>query len=759
MVLLLLANGRVLAQPKSGYSYVNVTKQTTGGPVEPGDILEIRFSVHIPWGYNTTAKPLLKENGSGLVYNVRYVDMLPTNTAIVAGSTLNIITNEGVVVKSYTQNPNDNDAGAYKSSATKDPDEFNIKINLGRNPGKTDRNTIESSVGSSFINVKNRTPDGHAPKWFTGHLFATAFRVRVTGNYGDVVTMGQAQFKWSADGVNEKNSGVSTYTVMIARPTAFCTNTIGTNFAEEYGGTFGSGNTQVRSTNLAIPITGYRFIVNSELNDNPPAQPVDDGMYSIVKNLSPNNSTNPTSGVKMFGTWDIIGDHTGTNNNVGNPAPAKNTTAGYMLVVNSDYVTNEAYRQNISGLCPNTTYEFSAWVRNVCKGCHWDSLLATPSGWGVRPNLTWVIDGIDQYSTGEINYNSKWIKKGFVFTTGGSQNNAMFSIRNNAQGGGGNDWVMDDITIATCQPDLTMRPYGNTVICYGNPSSFDAEVKSVFNNYTYWRWEISTNGGATWAPETDPGSSGIGTPTLVSGQYTYIVPHPTFIGDETTHGNMIRLRIGTTSDNLNDPNCSFLATTTVVVMVNNCTWVLNADITQFKAQQTNNGVALRWEAVNEKPGLSYVIEKSHDQQHWTKLSETSSIGSGNSNTYTSLDPNVVDQVTYYRINMVYEGNSKYAKQLTLQPDQNRLNALAIRNVLNPFRDQIPVEFSVPANGDMQVTLYDLYGKAVKIVNWKVTKGVNKMILGETSVLPAGTYILMMRFNDQVAQRKLIKMNQ
>ena len=72
----------------------------------------------------------------------------------------------------------------------------------------------------------------------------------------------------------------------------------------------------------------------------------------------------------FYGFWDIIGDHTGAANPVdGNLTNARRQTGGYMLVVNAAYPTGEAYRDTIKNVCPNTYYEFSAWIRNICGKC------------------------------------------------------------------------------------------------------------------------------------------------------------------------------------------------------------------------------------------------------------------------------------------------------------------------------------------------------------------------------------------------------
>ena len=73
----------------------------------------------------------------------------------------------------------------------------------------------------------------------------------------------------------------------------------------------------------------------------------------------------------MFGGfWDIIGDHTGALNPLkGNLPVTPGQPGGYMLVVNAAFTTGEVYRDTIKNVCPNTYYEFSAWVRNICGVC------------------------------------------------------------------------------------------------------------------------------------------------------------------------------------------------------------------------------------------------------------------------------------------------------------------------------------------------------------------------------------------------------
>ncbi|MCB4800361.1 hypothetical protein LG649_16050, partial [Tamlana sp. PT2-4] len=59
-----------------------------------------------------------------------------------------------------------------------------------------------------------------------------------------------------------------------------------------------------------------------------------------------------SSNTNWFG-WHIIPDHTPGDSN------------GRMLIINADFTAGEFYQTTVSGLCENTTYEFSSWMINL----------------------------------------------------------------------------------------------------------------------------------------------------------------------------------------------------------------------------------------------------------------------------------------------------------------------------------------------------------------------------------------------------------
>ena len=731
-----------LPRVRFGNSYVNISKKTTGGVVEPGDTLEIRMTIH--------------HSVAATMTNLRFVDNIPTNTAMLTGisDSIKIITNEGLSYKGYSLAAGD-DAATYVASPA--PGQYNIRMNVGfgaSNPGIPFDNSATESVSATGTMLNSDRPRGGS-----GLLFATAYRVVVTGAIGDTVVLNPAQFLY-ANGGGDTTLTATPYKILITDPLTLCTNSIGVNSAAEFGGTFGSGTTLNRPTDLTVPIAGYSFV-----NDMNFYNAVGDGRYGIVKNMSPRNSTNrnanriPFCGVlpyddpfncnnRMYTHWYIDGDHTGTNDATGNLPPAETTNSGYMLMVNADYVASEVYNQTINNLCPDTYYEFSGWFRNICATCGVDSVNVQTYNPGVYPNLSFSLNGLDYYSTGEID-TLGWLKKGFVFRTGPSQTSATFAIRNNSQGGGGNDWVLDDISVATCTPNLNLVPVGNTNQCYGDQVDMACDVISFFDNYIYYQWQVSHDDGVTF---TDTLAMGTGVPVASAGSYVYNAAFPSFIADSAQHMVQYRIRVATSPANLFG-GCSFFNSARIIVMVDNCQWVLKTNLLSFKASLVNKHGLLKWQTANESAATSFDVQKSTDGNRFVTIGNVR--GFESKQAYSFTDPEALNGFAYYRIVMKEGGKQKISKTEFLNTSDF---SYAIMSVVNPFNDVLSFELTSPQKVTATIVISDAHGKTVKSVKQPLAKGINDVRVTDLGSLTSGTYILQVLTSDGIKSRRIVKLH-
>ncbi len=189
-----------------------------------------------------------------------------------------------------------------------------------------------------------------------------------------------------------------------------CTGTLGIPIVNE---DFGKG---ISNISLAQVNPNASTTLQAKNGDCP-----NDGWYNISS----------TTGSNCFGTWATSGDHTG---------------GGRMMIINADITPSEFYKLSVD-LCSNTTYEFAIWIQNICNN-------------GILPEIEFIIyDATSNQlnapgqTTGGIPF-GKWERKSILFTTPPNTSKATLILKNIASGGGGNDLAIDDITFASCSPEI-----------------------------------------------------------------------------------------------------------------------------------------------------------------------------------------------------------------------------------------------------------------------------------------------------------------
>lgn len=737
IVLLLVADAATAQTVDYGKSYINTTKGAAGGTMETGDILQIRATFVVK---------------SGTLDSCGFFDNIPAGTTYVPGS-LSVLTNEGKIYKSFTDAPGD-DCGWISGST--------VNINLGYN-------TAAGKQATAFRRGQIKNSD--KPSFYGGTcIMVASYKIKITASLGSQVNIGGGYVTYKSSLGLVVSNTFPMDNVAIFTNYGLCANSVGANaLGTESNGTFGFGKNKNRGTSANVP-PSYTYAPFAANNPN-------DYYYGISNNTSTAGAGYSTSNAwaipdpsatshRVFSVWDIIGDHTGAvNAALGNP-PADTVgknNGGYMLVINASYRIDSAFYQTITGLCPNTYYEFSLWIRNICSKCGCDSngkgatggagYIPTAAGdsSGVKPNLTFAINGIDYYTTGDIAYNGNWVKKGFTYLTGPLQTSLTAMVRNNAPGGGGNDWAIDDIALATCTPNLNLQPSPNLVVCAGNQVDMFSVISSYFSNYTNWQWEKSTDNGVTW---TNTGVSGVGSPVLVAGQWQYTATYPSFLADPSFNNTMFRIKVASTALNLNDSACSFAANTKIQVLTSTCNLLPSAILDYFKGKAFNNFSHLNWVTAKETSELYFELEKSTDGMHFQKMATVNATGKEDGDHYAYTDNDVLKSgATYYRLKLITGTGYSYSHTITIYSGDI---SFEVKSPLNPFDNYISFEAVSPNDRDAAITLFDSFGRAVMEKKEKLYSGSNKITLTGLGALTGGSYFLRVQTDEQAVNKKLIK---
>jgi hypothetical protein len=763
VTILLIVITAVIAhsQPiQTGKSYVNLTKGISGGTIEPGDILEVRATIAMGnWN-----------NPADVITNLRYCDTIPNFVDYVSNS-MRLVTNEGLAF--FPRNV----SGFFTDAADADQAYINnvgrLRVNLGSTHNKTPWD-VNPNV-PNFVNMGSacNTQDPSAagggqlesdgrPSFGGGVVIVSvSYRIQVRSNrpLGSQITINGGAFYYNNASGTATRSGFAPNTIELSQNLGLCSSATGISaFSNETGGNFGSGNVQNRASSAVIP--DYNYVAAISAN-----QP-NDGSYTIVNNLSANGSTNVNepyhnnAAARVFTVFDITGDHTGASNPAAGNAPvAPGTNGGYFVVVNASYGTNRVINIPVSNLCGNTYYEFSAWFRNVCRYCGNDSTgdgthtgtspnivpnpnYNGPDSSGVNPNLTFEIDGVDFYSTGNIAYSGQWVKKGFVYLTKNNQTSFTVTIRNNAPGGGGNDWAIDDVTLATCLPTLTMRPNNNPAYCLNASIDLSVAVSTYYNNYTHYQWERRVPSGV-WVPAPEMPGNQTFTYSLAAGEYRDTVAIPTIIATAAMNGYQYRIRAATSLANLGTDGCSLYNGSDVITLnVQSSCNVLPAEVLSFNAQLKNSYAELKWTAKNEENLQVYEVQRSTDGRIFTTIGIVNAKNAGiTGENYSFTDLTAVSTRFYYRLKLI--GNSagavKYSNILQLSAMQ--VKQLEISNLVNPFASQINFQLNAAANETVELQLTDASGRVVAVTKQTVFRGTNAIVFDTPTHLQRGTYLL------------------
>ena len=341
-----------------------------------------------------------------------------------------------------------------------------------------------STAASIAINPVSPTTGGPwAYNWLPGNLNGSPVNVSPSTSTIYSVTA-------IAPGGCSSSTTVSVNINCVVTPTPLCSGTLG---APVFFEDFGSG-ASIYGPPLPSGVTNYTYLQGVPNN----------GTYVI------GGSSNP-SGTNA-GYVNDPNDHTGNTN-------------GYMMVINSDYPASEVYRKHVTGLCQNTTYVFSGWLSNnntpstpttVCPGYVYAN---------IKFQIEYPVSVIqNSIATGSLplglsNTALNWQQYGFAFTTGPGQTSVDVVMQNNAPGGCGNDYVVDDISLAPCGPGVSLSIVpNNTVFCPGSTVALQSTFTSGGYTTPQYQWQYSGDGGITWSDISGATSSNYTISSVTSAQ-------------------------------------------------------------------------------------------------------------------------------------------------------------------------------------------------------------------------------------------------
>ena len=183
------------------------------------------------------------------------------------------------------------------------------------------------------------------------------------------------------------------------------------------------------------------------------------------------------------------------------------------------------------------------------------------------------------------------------------------------------------------------------------------------------------------------------------------------------------------------------------------------ELSSFTAVSDGKSVTLKWTTASETNNRGWDIERSENrnkQDSWLKLGFVD--GSGNStesNSYTFRDVELKSVTYYYRLKQIdFDGTSSYSDIVEVEvgvPDQFNL----AQNYPNPFNPETAIEFQIPSNSMVNISVYNSIGeKVATLLNEQLEQGYYKRSF-DGSNLPSGIYIYRLTANNVMFTKKMM----
>ena len=388
--------------------------------------------------------------------------------------------------------------------------------------------------GSDVILTASGPNFGSSVKWYKGgsgsnDLIASSNETTITMPWGVGETV-----TYTARG----SSGEETITLTAK----FCCTNVG-EMAEVFSERFTNDLSWTGcATRASLPTTGihgtttYQYV---SACGSGPTNGVPDGRYAIVRTSyngghwgGPGYPTPPFKPEVLEHTRQLPEFALNIDN-----FATKNANSAALLI-NADDRAGTFYTLNLTGLCPNTTYEFSAWY--VSLGYANEE----------TPNISFQIVGTGvniSESTGEVPNDFTWKEKKITFDTppNATGTYTLRLVNNKNSTANGNDLMIDDIVVSRCVPTVlsletgteakTVRTCSDAPVTIGNFSAtpLGSLLCSVPGCDLYYQWMKSD------ISERGPWTS-VGSPTTIDS--ITVIP-PTLIPPALTATEWYRVKI------------------------------------------------------------------------------------------------------------------------------------------------------------------------------------------------------------------------
>jgi len=223
--------------------------------------------------------------------------------------------------------------------------------------------------------------------------------------------------------------------------------------------------------------------------------------------------------------------------------------------------------------------------------------------------------------------------------------------------------------------------------------------------------------------------------------------------ENTGMSTIYAVAIETTSP---DTSAAYISGTNAYVLRNSLV-IVPVELASFTASVRGSDVTLNWQTATETNNMGFEIERREVDAEWVELGYIEGRGTTTeTSTYSFTDKNVLPGTYNYRIKQIdFDGSFEYYNlQNTVEvgvPDQYRLS----QNYPNPFNPTTKITYSVPVDGFVTISIFNILGEKVStLVNANVKAGNYELTFDATSIA-SGMYLYRMEAGEFISIKKMM----
>ncbi len=188
------------------------------------------------------------------------------------------------------------------------------------------------------------------------------------------------------------------------------------------------------------------------------------------------------------------------------------------------------------------------------------------------------------------------------------------------------------------------------------------------------------------------------------------------------------------------------------------TWsdVIPVELTSFTANVSGNSVTLNWKTATETNNRGFEVQRKSSNSGWTNISFVNGNGtSTQSHEYSYTDNNLETGKYSYRLKQVdLDGSSEYSNIVETNIDAPARFDLA-QNYPNPFNPTTKIDFSVPSNSNVKLTVYNVLGQQIAVLVNGLMKSGNHTVDFNATGLNSGLYFYKLESNGVSLVKKMM----